>query len=547
MKRIVPLIGMIFVFLIWAAIDYLVLPAWNVQNFGFWVFAGSFIGIEIFLLLLQFNARGSFGLGLLAGGGIIAIALILSIGSWLIFPGNDTRFFSRLSVEDRNLESWAVDFPGAGTPGPLSQPLVLPAIDKELSAKIAQGKMGTYGAQFQMNGEIFTAVAVKRGEGLSLVRITPLDYSGTMVALFGGSSGTVGYIEVDQQTEQARLVEVSGGMKYTPGAILGRDLMRHVRSAYKSALIGGLSFEIDDGGKPYWVISEVANTIGFFGGKKCVALILVDPVSGAMERFLPGSQPAWVDRVIPSELVKDMANDALGLKNGWMNREFGKKTGVFQLSDSYNYVVGNDGGEGQTWFVSGITSPNEADQTLTGIMMVNLRSAQALRYSFSGITEMRAQEIAENDERVRAQQLLATWPILVDVDGQSAYYMFLKNSVQRQRFVLLDAATGQKVAMGDTLAAARSQFVGLMGALAGTSAAVEKIIGTVLRVKDIADGSVLFLLTGDARISYQVNGRLSNGAYFLSPGDRVELQFRSSDANPNERFVSEMRNLTIGE
>lgn len=540
-KRSLPAVLLIVggvILLAWA--DWLFLPAWNLEDFGFWFFLALctwpiFAGIAALLPIEK-----PWGISVIPGILFISAALVISVASWLWWPGNDMAYQKQIPVQALDAPSFSSDFPQAN--------MLLPQIDKELSISLAQGKLGPYGAQFQMNTDIFTNLAVARGDSSAMIRVSPLDYASFMVALGAGSTGTAGYLEVDQVSQESRLVEVPGGLKYTPNAAFDKMLLRHVRSAYKSALLGTEAFEIDDAGKPWWVFPVLKNTIGLFGGQSPDGIILVDPVDGALSRYARGEEPAWVDRTIPSSLVIDMANNSLGLADGWINRDFGSRTGVFQLSDGYNYII-TTGSRAGTWLVSGITSPNEADQTLVGFMLVNLRTMEARRYSLGGITEMRAMEIAANDERVRAQNLAATWPILVDVDGRAAYCLMLKNEVQRQRFVFIDLADGRSVAMGESLASARLQFASLSASMPGAGRNVEELAlaeGTLLRVRQ--EGSTMeFLLKGEPGLLYEASMELGLGVRFLSPGDRVEIRYQESLASPGRRFVQSLENLSLNQ
>lgn len=93
------------------------------------------------------------------------------------------------------------------------------------------------------------------------------------------------------------------------------------------------------------------------------------------------------------QLSAKQADNALTYKNGFWNTLFAKKE-VFQLSDGYNYFIK----DGNTYYVSCITSPNSNDQTSIGFITINLKTKESIRYSNPGITEMRAREIAQNDE-----------------------------------------------------------------------------------------------------------------------------------------------------
>jgi hypothetical protein len=534
-------------------VDYVTLPAYNFQSFGFWILLAAFIAVFAFILgrLLDLERAPALGIGVAAL--LIVVSVLATASSWLIWPGNSARYYSQLAVDDRDAAAFSRDFPDASsakaaadTAALASESFILPRTDKQLSIATAQSKLGNYGARFNMNTDIFTSIAVERGGQTEIVRVSPLDYADFMVALTGGSRGTAGYIEVNQVSEEGRLVMVQGGMKYTPGAVFGYDLDRHLRFRYRSALFGAKSFEVDDAGNPFWVVPVLRNAVGLFSGAEAKGLVLVNPVSGEMKYYDRGSEPEWVDRAIPTDIAVTQANNHLRLKNGWINAAIGEKRDVFQLSDSYNYVVSKGSGPAHTWLVSGITSPSESDQTLVGFMAINLKTKEARRYAMSGITEMRAMETAQSDERVRAQSLTATWPILVDLDGQLAYYLFLKNSVQRQRFVYVDLATGQKVAMGDTIDEAKLQFARLVDSRQAGAAEAKTTTGTVLRVKDSPeDKSVLFILAGDSSVLYQAATSLGNSVLFMSPGDHVDIAYRELPS-AGRRFVTSLTNRSLG-
>lgn len=569
-SKTVYLVLLVLALLSWLAVDYVTLPAYSLQSFGFWFLLALYAGLAVFLGGKFLGLGKAPAIAIVMAALIAVIALCASATSWLVWPGNAARYYAQLPAETRTAAAFAADFPDAAQPTALSESLILPRTDKQLSTAIAQGKLGNYGARFRMDFDIFTAIALQRKGQTKIVRVSPLDYTGFMVALTSGAKGTAGYIEVDQESEEGRLVEVAGGMRYTPGAVFGYDLDRLVRFHYRTLLLGDKSFEIDDEGNPFWVVPVVHNAVGLFGGPVANGVIIVNPTSGKTEYFHPGDEPAWVDRAVPTSMILAQANNHLRLKNGWINAAFGEKRDVFQLSDSYNYVfskgsfasrggaaasgaaaaAGGDSGV-RTWLVSGITSPSESDQSLAGFMMVNMRTKEARRYEMTGITEMRAMEIARSDERVRAQNLEATWPIAVELGGESAYYLFLKNAVQRQRFVYIDLATGQKVAMGDTMETAKSQFVRMLGSASlstpAAAADLRAISGQVLRVKDSSeDGSVIFLLSGDTSIVYSAPAGLSNGVRFLAPGDRVEISYREIPASPGRRFVLSLENKSMG-
>ena len=56
------------------------------------------------------------------------------------------------------------------------------------------------------------------------------------------------------------------GIKYSPSAWFNQNLFRHIRFRYRTELLSDYSFELDDDGYPYWVVSVVAPEIGYYGG-----------------------------------------------------------------------------------------------------------------------------------------------------------------------------------------------------------------------------------------------------------------------------------------
>lgn len=545
-KRIIGMIVSLVILLILAVgINYLALPAWTLRDRGFW----GYITVLVFPLGLivgfALDRKRPVGFGWLGLGIMILLNILLSIGSSAIWSGNDEALYAQLETDRRSWDGFSADFSGASVVQRPGATVLLPTIDKQLSIAVAQGKMGPYGAQYQIDTDIFSSINVIREGTQRVIRVSALDYASFFVAL--AAKGSPGYVEVDQSTGEGRLVETNESLRYTPGALFNLDLRRHLRRAYRRAILGSWSFEIDEEGNPWWIVPVLSHTVGLFGGEELTGIIMVDPRSGEHSSYDHGSEPAWIDRVVPSDLVLRQANNHLGLKNGWRNRAFGTRTEVFQVSDGYNYISTVDGEYGRTWLVSGVTSPNEADQTLVGLLVVDLKTKEARRYDFGGITEMRARQIAENDERVRAQSLDATWPVPVIIEGSPAYYMMLKNNVQRQRFVLLDVDTGTHIAMADSWEGTRSQFLDLFGTVAISDDQLTELTGTVLRVRAAGDGTQLFLLEGDPARRYRVATELNNGALFLAPGDPVTIRYRSSEVDEPERRVVFLRNEGIGQ
>ena len=397
--------------------------------------------------------------------------------------------------------------------------VLLPVIDKDLAFKLAQASLSEYGAQYTIDYNNFTLISVTRDGKDNLVRIAPLEYSNFFVSLSRIDKGTIGYIEVNVVTKETKLVKVEDGLKYMPTSILNYDLDRHIRFKYPTEMYDEYNFEIDDQGNPYWVIPTFKKQIGVISGPTAKGVIIVNPVNGEINRYNLGEEPSWVDRTINESIVDSQATNAFRYKNGFFNVHFGEKKEVFQLSDGYNYFIKN----GQTYYVSCITSPNESDQTSIGFVTINLKTREAHKYYVNGITEMRAREIAMNDARVKAQALTATWPLLVNYEGVETYFIVLKNDVQAQKIVLMNVKNGEYVAMGDTLEEAKAEYDKLLADSGISVIETINLTGEVLRIRDLGS-TIEFVLKDNDDKYFVVAPSVSLDARFIQVGDNVSIK-----------------------
>ena len=397
----------------------------------------------------------------------------------------------------------------------------LPVIDKELAAKLAQAKLDEYGAQYSIDIDNFTIISVERNGTTELLRVTPLEYENVFVSMSRMDQGTIGYIEVNVVTQVAKLVKFdeNDGLKYMPSGIFEYDLDRHIRKNYPRVLYNHKYFEIDNEGNPYWVIPTIKKEIGVFDGATPSGVLIVNPITGKIDKYNLGEQPSWVQRCVDERVMENQVNNALSLKNGFWNKLFAKKE-VFQLSDGYNYLLKDNA----TYYISCITSPNENDQTSIGFLILNLKTKEAIRYSSPGITEMRAREIAMYDERVKAQELDATWPILVSYHGVPTYFVVLKNDVQFQKAVFINVDTGALVGMGTDISTAKIAYDNLLSNESIVQKENKEIKGTVTKLRDL--GNVIeFMIDTVPNVYFSCDINLSLTARFLSVGEEVTITY----------------------
>lgn len=204
---------------------------------------------------------------------------------------------------------------------------------------------------------------------------------------------------------------------------------------YPDKLFGNLHFEVDEDGKPYYIASVYKYTIGLFGGETVEGAISCDPISGDCQYYDASEVPNWMDDVFDGDLLVEQYNWYGELSNGFMNSIFGKKgckkctETVVEDEDgdeeSYEANFGYVAKDGDIWIYTGVTSVND-DASNIGFILVNERTSEAHYYSIAGADESSAMAAAEGE--VQEKGYRASFPSLINVDGQPTYIMVLKDA-----------------------------------------------------------------------------------------------------------------------
>ena len=145
----------------------------------------------------------------------------------------------------------------------------------------------------------FAAYLCARGS----VSYTHLDVYKRQFKWITNLSGSQGYVIVSATNPQDVRYVDSHRIKIQPGAYLFDGLSFYAR--FFGAPFTGLtdySFELDDEGNPYWVISTYRNTWGFRLPEATGALI-INAETGARQKYTLSNLPEWVDRVQPEDFI----------------------------------------------------------------------------------------------------------------------------------------------------------------------------------------------------------------------------------------------------
>lgn len=432
-------------------LDYVECPAWNIHSRSFWVIwilvlcagllaclpSGVLAGYVRIMKTARpkRNAEGIVepekeepkkkgsrapGLGRILGIGLPALVVLFLLAGFLSGELFHARAYSQiLTVEEGSAE----DIPSAeGTAS-------IALMDTASASMLGDREIGSLSdvvSQYDINSYDYVQIN-DRGRPL---KVAPLSYAGFFKWYANRDKGVPGYVTVDPVSMSASYVRCEEGMTYVPSAFLGEDLVRHIRRGYRTTLFMEPHFEIDDTGRPWFVASTYEQSIFIFGGTRVTGAILVDPVTGEMEKMAAADVPEWVDVVYPGNLICTQYNNYAQLNRGFINSVIGQigcrrvttRSGGEDEADEadYGYVAkGTD-----IWIYTGVTSVN-GDSSNLGFIMSNERTGQTRFITCSGADEFSAMAAAEGE--VQEKRYQASFPSLILVDGMPTYIMVLKD------------------------------------------------------------------------------------------------------------------------
>lgn len=335
----------------------------------------------------------------------------------------------------------------------------VPRLDKDSSNMIATralGELSDYVSQFVVNSYYSTQINYKG----TPVRVQSLDYGDVFKWLKNTKEGIPAYIIVDMTTQKAETVRLEEGMKYSPAEHFNEYLIRHVRFKYPSLLLGDPSFEIDETGRPFWIVPVLDKTIGLFGGTDVIGAIIVDSINGdttlvstsldgttklPTDKFVTDKEFQWLDQVYSATIVNQQYNYYGKYNNGFWNSIIGQEN-VRVTSQGYNYLALND----DVYMYTGVTSIS-SDQSIIGFVLINQRTKDASYYQVSGALENTAQTSAQG--KVQQYGYRATFPLLLNVSGEPTYFMALKDSSELVKmYAMVNVKQSTVVGVGTSLA-----------------------------------------------------------------------------------------------
>lgn len=377
--------------------------------------------------------------------------------------------------------------------------------------------------------------------------VAPLEHSG-FFKWMNNRSGTHGYIKVSATNERdVELVrEVNGNpvrIKYQMGGFFGDYLPRHIYfSGYLTLGMTDYTFEIDDEGNPYWVVTLYRHAIGF-GGNVAYGIVVVNATTGDVTKYSPDDAPAWVDRIQPKEFVEDQINHWGEYVHGFWN--FSNKDKLM-ATNGISLVYGHDN---RSYYYTGITSVG-ADESTIGFMLVDTRTKETVLYRQPGATEAAAQSSAMG--KVQEKGYISSFPIMYNINGIATYVMSLKDQAGLIKMIAMVSVEDYSiVGVGDELKDALRNYKDAYNSsgnnpIVTPSTNSKSVAGRITRIsEDISGGNSYYymMIEGVETKIFIGSSSVSRKLPLTAVGDSVKLIY--DDGKKEEIDLTGFENFFI--
>lgn len=408
-------------------------------------------------------------------------------------------------------------------------------------AQKTMGSAGAIGSQFAISEDHMTLQMING----SLWFVVPLDYVGFSV--WTSTSGVPGYIKISGEDphRQPELVMLPNDQRmiYTPNAYFGDNLERHLRNTgYLNVGLANCTFEIDESGKPFWVITTFKPTI-MWSGEKATGVVVVDPTTGATTFFEMGKVPDWIDRAVPANYIWNYLAWQGEYSYGWVNSWWGGKG--LTKPENPMLIYGEDD---QPEFVTGITSKSNKDDSLVALIYTNSRTGKSVKYVMKGgATEAAVLDAVNKNQQVQFKHLHGAAVQLYNVNGiATAVVPLLNESHAFQEVAMVSINDIQRVAVGTNQTQALRAYEALISE-GGQRIALDKerdiqtIEGVVDRksAETTPNATIYYVLLRDVPHLFLIEGGTPE-LIITNPGDKVRMEFYQSarDVVPVKSFTN---------
>lgn len=508
---------------------YLELPALNLHSEDFYLFVLGLCAVYCVCAVITsgFQGEGIRGyftflrkqctIPFFLAIALIVIALVGSVAGWVPLRANAYAKLLDVQAGDfaQDIEEISYD--------------QIPMLDAASASQLGSRKLGEL-SDMVSQFEILPTYSQINYQNRP-VRVTSLRYGDLVKWFTNRSNGLPAYLVIDMVTQDAEVVRLDEGMKYTTAEHFSRNLYRLLRFQYPTMMFADPVFEIDDDGTPYWVCPRMVKTIGLFGGTDIHGAVLVNAVTGESSYY--EEVPSWVDRVYSADLIIEQYDYYGRYHNGFLNSIFGQRD-VTLTTEGYNYIAIDD----DVYMYTGVTSVT-SDQSNIGFILCNQRTKETRFYSVAGATETSAQASAQS--QVQQMRYNATFPLLLNIADQPTYFISLKGDDGLVKmYAMVNVQQYSIVSTGATVAECEQNY---RTALAHNGLIREDEAELVIPDRDAMEGviaeirtavmdgdSYYFLRLEGESVFVSVNAADNPLAVILNVGDTVRLSYDVGDS-----------------
>jgi hypothetical protein len=535
-KSVRALLAAVITIIISAGMFYIWLPAINIYNQEFWLFvlfAIIIFSLSYALLGLKGAHNAKVGKETFKKRGVkifiaaiclpIVVLLVGNILSSTFF--NAAKYSQIIEVKEAVFEE---DMPETGMVTNIA------LMDSDSARILGDRKLGALSevvSQYQV-GASYSQINYKG----TPQKVANLEYVDFFKWFNNKENGVPGYVIVDPVNSSADYVALSTPMKYVESAYFSDDLHRALRFSYPTKIFGNYSFELDDAGNPYYIVSCMSPKVGMFGAMDVTEVIVFNPCDGSHTLYSLAETPSWIDNVFTGQLASQKYDWYGTLKNGFWNSVIGNKD-CKVTTDDFGYIVIED----DVWFFTGVTSVS-SDESNIGFIISNARTGEYKFYPVIGAEEYSAMSAAEGE--VQEKGYVASFPSLINAAGKPTYIMVLKDNAGLVKlYALVNVENHSIVATGSTQVEAKQAYIDLLiseGIIskeekpADPTPTVQTKESTVT-VTDVTlatvDGNSVVYLSADDGNIYKKMLREDETMLLIKSGDKLKLNYLDIDGS----------------
>ncbi|MBO5290480.1 MAG: CvpA family protein [Clostridia bacterium] len=572
-KKILKLIINIVVTLIGGAVAYyLMLPALNFKALEFYYFIAVVIAIYIGMTFLTSKAfiKPEY-IAYVKKQSIVPIAIGLVFALVLGIGYLTSAALFRAKAYSRIIEVKTEDFgeseDSITTITSLEDFSSVPMIDKDVALNLANKKLGDLSqwvSQFVIDETYSTQINYKGNP----YRIFPLKYGDVFKWIKNTRDGLPAYLAVNMYTQEANAVVLEDmnlpNIKVSTSEYFNEKLARVLRFAYPTYMFGTPSLEIDENGHPWWVCERIDKTVGLIGGSDVIGVVLVDACDKNnieyydIETVKNNEAIQWIDQIYSEDLLVQQYNYYGKYSGGFINAYIGQ-SGVVSTTVGSSYIASGD----DVWLYTGVTSVTN-DDSIVGFAIINQRTKEAVFQRISGTTEAGAEISAEGIVADKGWD--ATFPILLNIDGEATYFMALKDNNVVKSYAMVSVERVQDAVRSEDddnpdLEACLKAYVNkvkastkkvleinynavLPDAIGGENSGnedssneaqvkIETITGVITDIRPVViNGNSVYYIAVDGQATYySISAADDETVVILNVGDTVKISYKTSEGN----------------